>query len=339
MTARGQGMASVTGASLRPAASMRMSVMVPTYRRPEDLRRCLDALLSQTRRPEQVVVVVRDEDRESRDVVESYKNRRDGVEMNIAMVSRPGLLTALNAGLPVMTGEILCFTDDDAEPLADWLDRIARWYEDPTVVGVGGRDLLVRQPETLEAHCRVVGRCWWYGRIVGNHHLALQPPRPVEVSVLKGVNMSYRRSALEGFRFDDRLVSYSSTWNELDAGFFARREGGRLIYDPSIRVRHYASPRPEFGRDDPIRFYDYSHNYTYVMLKHLGWIRRVVFLAYVFIVGQRATWGPVAAAYEVLVRRRPVPWMEIRHSVNGKCAAVRSCAAWWWETHVGRRSS
>ena len=100
---------------------------------------------------------------------------------------RTGGMQRVSAGLPRMVGDGLCFTDDDAEPLPDWLERLEHWYADPTVVGVGGRDLPVNQPQTIDERCRVVGRY-----------------------------------------------------------------GGRLVYDPRIRVRHYASPRPEWGRDDPI---------------------------------------------------------------------------------------
>lgn len=304
------------------------------------MRRCLDALLDQTRRPDQIVVVVRDTDGETRDTAASYPRRTaHGIAIDSAVVNRPGMLSALNAGLPLMTGDVLCFTDDDAEPFPDWLERIERWYDDPTVVGVGGRDLLVNQPQTIGERCRIVGHCSWYGRVLGNHHLSLDPPRPIDAYVLKGVNMSYRRTALEGFRFDERMSSYASSWNELDAAFFARRGGGRLVYDPKVRVHHYASPRAEWGREEPIRFYDGSHNYTYVMLKHLPWSRRLVFLLYVFLVGQRVTWGPVTIMYELIVRRRAVSWAEVRYSLTGKCGGVRSFLGWWREARAGRMVS
>jgi hypothetical protein len=173
--------------------------------------------------------------------------------------------------------------------------------------------------------------------VIGNHHLMLDPAHPVDVVVLKGVNMSYRRTALQGFRFDERMASYSSSWNEMDLAFHVRRTGGRLVYDPAIQVNHHASPRPDWKRDDPIRFYDGSHNYTYVMLKHLAWGRRVAFLLYVFLVGQRATWGLLSAAHELLVRRRRVPWDELRHSIGGKCAGVRTFLAWRRRADTGER--
>jgi GT2 family glycosyltransferase len=234
----------------------------------------------------------------------------------------------MNTGLAAMVGDVLCFTDDDAEPLPDWLERIGRWYEDPSIVGVGGRDLNLLAPQTLTQSCRVVGRWTWYGRVEGNHHLALEPARPVDVFVLKGVNMSYRASVFAEFRLDERLAPFATSEYEFDAGFFARRNGGRLVYDPQVLVRHYTSPRAEWGREDLVRFYDHSHNLTYVMLKHLPLVRRLIFLLYMFLVGQRASWGLVTILYQVVVRRRLVPWAEIQRSMSGKIDAIRSYLAW-----------
>ncbi len=309
---------------------MRLSVLVPTYRRPADLRRCLTALAGQTRQPDQVVVVVRDSDPESRAIAEEASHGPDALPLGMQTVRIPGMIAALNAGLEVLTGDVLCFTDDDAEPLPDWLERIEAHYRQPDVVGVGGRDILVHQPETVEQTCRVVGRGSWYGRFVGNHHLRLEPARVVTVDVLKGVNMSFRATAVAGFRFDEAFAVQASACNELDICFVARRGGGRILFDPAVRVHHYASQRVGlYSRTDPVRFYDRSHNLTYVLLKHLSWPRRIAFLVYIFVVGQRASWGPVTLAAELATRGRLPPWAEVRYSILGKVAGVRSYVRKW----------
>ena len=48
---------------------MRVSVVIPTYKRPESFARCLDALERQQRAPEETLVVVRDGDIASAEVV------------------------------------------------------------------------------------------------------------------------------------------------------------------------------------------------------------------------------------------------------------------------------
>ena len=44
---------------------MKITVLVPTYRRPDDLCRCLDALKTQERPADQVIVTVREDDAET----------------------------------------------------------------------------------------------------------------------------------------------------------------------------------------------------------------------------------------------------------------------------------
>ena len=45
---------------------MKISVIVPTYRRPEYLRRCVKAIAEQTRNPDEVIVVIRETDSASK---------------------------------------------------------------------------------------------------------------------------------------------------------------------------------------------------------------------------------------------------------------------------------
>ena len=305
---------------------MKLSVLVPTYQRPTDLRRCLTALSNQTRLPDQVVVVVRDSDPTSRAVAEEAAGGPNGLPLDVVTVHTAGMISALNAGLPALKGDVLCFTDDDAAPFPDWLERIEAHYGRPDVVGVGGRDILVRYPETIEQTCRVVGRGSWYGRFVGNHHLRLEPARVVTAEILKGVNMSFRATAVAGFRFDEAFAVQASMCNEFDICYVARKGGAA----PPVRPRHPGSslherPRRAFpGRTDPVRFYDRSHNLTFVLLKHLSWPRRLAFLAYIFLVGQRSSWGPVTLIAELVMRRRLPPWAEVRYSIVGKLAGVKS---------------
>jgi GT2 family glycosyltransferase len=49
---------------------MRAAVLVPTYRRPRDLTRCLRAIATQTRAADEVVVVGRRGDRETFRILE-----------------------------------------------------------------------------------------------------------------------------------------------------------------------------------------------------------------------------------------------------------------------------
>ena len=60
---------------------MRLSVLVPTYRRAADLERCLSALAAQTRAPDEIVVVTQPEDT---DALALLARRQEGPPLRTA---------------------------------------------------------------------------------------------------------------------------------------------------------------------------------------------------------------------------------------------------------------
>jgi glycosyltransferase involved in cell wall biosynthesis len=219
---------------------MRLSVLIPSYNRPEHLERCLSGLMAQTRPADQVVLVLRRGDVGSFDVAERWNGR---LPIQIEMIDRPGVVQALNLGLDHVEGDIVTITDDDTEALPDWLARIeAHFQADEGLGGVGGRDLLHQDGLILEATATVVGRILPFGRIVGNHHLGTGPARPVDH--LKGVNMSWRRAAIGSERFDtDLRGDGAQVYFELAFSLGVLARGWKLVYDPAIQVHHYVAPR------------------------------------------------------------------------------------------------
>ena len=97
-----------------------IDVVVPTYQRPDDLRRCLAGLRCQRHPPGHVFLVVRDSDAPTKELVADY------VCSNIKMVtvSSPGQLAAIRSGVERSSADIIAFTDDDAVPRPDWLEQI-----------------------------------------------------------------------------------------------------------------------------------------------------------------------------------------------------------------------
>ncbi len=273
----------------RNAAELRATIVVPSYRRPDSLLRCLDAVLAGSRLPEQIVVVLRDTDAEARGALEEWLNGNPHAGLfDIATVAEPGQAAATNAGLAIARGEVICFIDDDTAPTREWLGRLLAHYADPRVVGVGGRDI-VHHGDTISAQpTDAVGRLTWYGRLTGNHH---QPgfDEPRDVAHLKGANMSFRREVVPGFDLNIIGAHFTDT----DASLTAARHG-RLVYDPRAAVHHFPAPRTGgFNRRpataDELRAD--AHDAAYVMLKHLAGTRRVAFVAFALLIGQDRRYG------------------------------------------------
>lgn len=301
------------------------SVVVPSYRRPSALLACLNGLVTQSRPPDEIVVVLRDEDVESRERLAAWlSGHADAAQaFKLALVSRPGQLPALNAGLAAATGEVVAFLDDDCVPQPQWLDRLLVHYADPCVGGVGGRDVVHCGNSTVEGQVSVVGKYQWFGRPIGNHHLQYAPGRPVAVDLLKGANMSFRRDLLEGF--DEVLQLGAAQCNDLDASLSVRRRGFLLIYDPHVVVDHYPSER--YGEatrsyDVPHMLFAEGHNWMYVVLKHASWWQVPVLLGYGFLVGHTRAYGLLRAAAGCLQVGPAMTAWRLRWSLQGKLAGA-----------------
>jgi len=282
-----------------------MSVLVPTWRRPTELQRCIDGLARQARVPEETLIVVREDDLATHATVEALAARHPSLALRMLSPSAPGLGAALNAGLEGARSDIVCCTDDDAVPRPDWLARIAKHFDqDPGLGGVGGLD--VNWPR--DDHARPagdVGRVLPFGRIVGNHHLGTGRARTVDI--LKGANMSYRRKSIGGLRFDSLLHGTGSQPHN-EVGFCLRlaSAGWRLLYDPAVVVDHYPAVRLEDQRasartGQEIRVA--AHNQFYGLLQGLHGSRRAPALAYQLLLGSREDPGPVLG-FERFVRGR-----------------------------------
>ncbi|AFZ16041.1 glycosyltransferase family 2 protein [Allocoleopsis franciscana] len=267
---------------------MKITVIVPTYRRTKDLAKCLEELQKQTRPADEVILVVRDTDTETWAFLEAFN--LGSLPLRTETVSITGVVAAMNTGLEVAKGDIIAFTDDDAGPHPDWLERIETYFlADDRVGGVGGRDWVYHGTELEDGAREVVGQVQWFGRVIGNHHIGVGEPR--EVDVLKGVNMSFRRTAIAGLRFDPRMRGTGAQVHfEVAFTLALRRAGWTLIYDPKVAVDHFRGQR--FDEDKRDTFNDLAvtnavHNETLILLEHFSWIQRTVFLVWAMLVGTR----------------------------------------------------
>jgi GT2 family glycosyltransferase len=272
-----------------------VSVIVPSWRRPAELERCLRALAAQTTRPAQVIVGARAGDEETAQRVRAMEGSFPAA-LALATTYEPGVVAAMSAALDRCSGDVVALTDDDAEPHPDWLERLLVHFADPRVGGAGGRD---RQPHE-RGERRVVGRVQWFGRVIGNHHLGVGPPR--DVDVLKGANCAFRASLLRAVGFDRRLQGLDAQLHwELALCLPLRRAGWRLVYDPSAAVEHHVAPR---AGDDQIHRgafsaqaqFDALHNKTLALFEHLGPLRRAAYLGWGLLVGTRMEPGVLQAA-------------------------------------------
>lgn len=301
-----------------------ISVIIPSYRRPNDLRRCLFALTQQTLTPHEVIVVARADDEGTWAVISSFE---DKLPIHGKMVHEPGLIHAENVGIKAALGNIIAFTDDDAAPHPDWLEKISRLFQkaEPNVVGVGGRDIIHIDGEPHIKRKSIVGKITWFGRLQGNHEHGFGRARYVDT--LKGVNMAYRSHFLKNVGLDTRLLGRGAQMHsELMLGAQAKRMGFRQVYDPTITVDHF--PGIRFGRDqrastDINSIYENVYNETLAILTHLTRPQKIfAFMLWAFAIGHRGAPG-VAQVFRLKLYGYPSVTMFIACQ-KGRLAGIRS---------------
>lgn len=120
-----------------------VSVIIPTYNRPEFLGRALDSVLSQSYEKLEVLVVNDGSEQSYVDIKAGYSDERIvwiDLEKNI------GVCGARNAGIDAAKGEFVCFLDDDDEFLKDKLKlQMAHFIKFPEIDIVVGDVVFQRQ--------------------------------------------------------------------------------------------------------------------------------------------------------------------------------------------------
>lgn len=201
--------------------SVRVSVVVPTYRRPELLDRCLAALAAQDLPAADYEVIVADNagSDDTRRQAEAWAARAPAAFRWVDGSHARGPAAARNAGWRAARGDVIAFTDDDCVPDPGWLSAV--------LAGMGE------------------GRAAGWGAI----HMPL-PERPtdyernesgLERAEFATANCFCRRDVLaEVGGFDER---FATAWRE-DADLFLTllEKGYKVERVPAARVVHPVRP-------------------------------------------------------------------------------------------------
>lgn len=232
-----------------------LSVIIPTYNRLDDLTRCIRSILSQSRLPEELIVV---DDGDLGDMPLREECERTGIRCLYEKKAGPrGQTDSKNQGVRDSSGEVLIFLDDDTELLPGFIEALAAPYEDDDSIGGVAGTIENMEPLRGLEFVRYVFDCLFLtsgfreGRTLpsgfcvdfGRTPFPIRRPRDVEI--FPGGAASYRREAFEDFRFTSRYRDYA--FGE-DKDFSYRvSKRWRLISIPEARLNHFESPsmRPD----------------------------------------------------------------------------------------------
>lgn len=301
---------------------VRIAIVICTKERREALRETLRSVWSQTRAPDELLII---DDGRMNDATQA-DIARDAAHAHSCFVyhrkNEPGLTRSRNVAAQQASADVLIYLDDDVTCAANLVEEIAAIMADPRVAAVSP---VIEEPR-LEGRAariwqlgyRIAG--WWRVRPDVNAAargappamLAWEPGRVRPLKHLSGATMALRRDVVLANPFDETLTRYA-LGEDREMGYrLAPRHW--LLEAMQTNVIHR---RESGGRGDAFRFgFMTSRNYLYILTRTcrmspgrwalIAWSLLVIAIMH-------AAWG--------LTRREH--WQELRGMIEG----VRAFAA------------
>ncbi len=204
----------------------RVSVVIPTFGRPESLARCLSALAAQTLSSERFEVIVCD-DGSPRPAAPTVEQFAEKLEVSVVRRSRAGPAAARNEGARHARGPLIAFTDDDCIPAPQWLELLLERARRHPGHMIGGSIVNLLPQDPYATATQLIMSCVYdyYSRSTAGHRFFSTTNLAVPTSrfwLLDGFSERFPRAAGEDYDLCAR-------WQE--AGFPNE-------YAPEVEVGH-----------------------------------------------------------------------------------------------------
>jgi GT2 family glycosyltransferase len=262
-----------------------VTAIIPTKNRADDLEAAVRTVLTQTTLPAQLIVVDQSATEQSeRRIKGLLAERKPELHPSIDLVylrdpGISGLTAARNRSLDLVRSEVVLFLDDDVLLEPDFVNQILEAYRHyPQASGVSGIVTNYSPPSRLFRYwSRLFARgplhddrqpIYWRAAKLGQGE-------PIRVTRLGGGLMSFRMSAIRGFRFDENLTGACEAE---DIDFCMRLGGGAvLLIAPAARLVHKASPAGR-TRDHWLQRHARAMWYLYRRNLDHGFVNRACFV-------------------------------------------------------------
>jgi GT2 family glycosyltransferase len=206
-----------------------VSVIIPTYARPQSLKECLVSLTQQTMPKDQFDVVIVDDGSPTAldSIVMEFMDR---LTIRLIRQENAGPAAARNRGIRETSARLVAFTDDDCRPHPQWLELLLAAQRDHPGALVGGstvnglpNDLFATTSQFIVdlvyEHFNAVPENAYF--LASNNILC---PRN-QFLVMGGFDLEFTKAGAEDRDFCDR-------W---------RATGLQLVWEPNALIYHYHS--------------------------------------------------------------------------------------------------
>lgn len=259
---------------------MKISIIIPTYNRPQELKNCIQSILAQTVKPDELIII---DDGELSKLPFEEECKNFGINYIYYKKDIPGLTASRNKGIELASGDIIFFFDDDLVLFSDYIDEILKVYKGDSkgiIGGVGGiteyKSLKLKTifKKIIEILFLVSG--FKEGKVLPsgfsvNLGDGLFPIKKIRtVDFLSGGISSFRRAVFQEFSFDTKTYLGYGFGEDKDFSFRVSQKY-KLFINPCAKVLHFHSPIMSLDLQKEIRTYiNFTYRFFSAYIKR-GW--------------------------------------------------------------------
>jgi glycosyltransferase involved in cell wall biosynthesis len=122
---------------------MKISVVIPAYNEEKYIGKCLQSVLDQEEKPDEIIVVDNNCTDKTVEIAQKFGAR-------IVKERKQGMIFARNAGFNAAQYEIIARTDADATLPKDWVSKIKKAFKDPELGALSGPTYYCNWPKSAK---------------------------------------------------------------------------------------------------------------------------------------------------------------------------------------------
>lgn len=201
-----------------------ISIGIITRNRAPLLEKCLKSILTQSIKPDSVIIVDNNSSDNTVSIVNKYS---DYLNIKYYTENKIGIPFARNKVLEKCSSEILAFTDDDCLPPKNWLKNILKSHlKHPQATAIQGKTLPLNERSLKSILFRTNYEYWIWKNLYDNNLL----------SVCDTNNISLKTKEIQKLKI--RFSTSLTRGSDVDFAKKVIKKGGQILYDKKIKNFH-----------------------------------------------------------------------------------------------------
>ena len=232
-------------------------MIIPTYKRYDDLKVCIQSIITQSRLPQELIIV---DDDNLPEVPLKNDCEQLGIKVIYRQKDKPGLTASRNLGITLTHCDLLYFLDDDVELFEHYLANIEKVFIQDLAQKIGGVGGIIANeaPLTLTKKLRrfldrlflvtgpIEGKVLPSGFCVNFGATGNIFDDITCVDFLAGGVCAYRAKVFEQFSFDEQFKGYG-LGEDKDFSYRVSK-AWQLVVTPDAQLNHYESAKMRFDK-------------------------------------------------------------------------------------------